>query len=556
MIYIDNLSLLGVTPISEGQPAGSNISVDGDFENLKREIEKHNSYSSEREETNWKTVETLGYSILSKKSKHFQVAAYWGAARVQLAGIQGIIDAASLFKGLVEHFWDSAWPVVRRLKGRMNSIQWWLDSSYAWAESYEGPELDSVLIAKACELIAEFEALLIEACDDAPMMRGLRSSIERLPAKVIIEESVKEVPTATEVEEAIAVDNELSKEPNKLIDTKPKETDDKQADHFNDIEALPLEAQAINIEPEKAVDTQQKPFSSVVDDTSLPDEDIKVGMSLLLRSADKIFQQDMGEASSYHLRRMAVWSTLKQAPDAVSGNTTRLPAPADEDKNILRLALQDGTPSKIITCCENRVSQYLFWLDLSFHTYTALSTLGNDAAKKSLEAAVLDFVHRCPEVKHLCFDDGLPFAGPETLVWLQNLKGETENKVLSECDLLISEARMLSAEGNYNEAIIKLTKSLNGATLAEECEMRILLAEIMSKAGASLLAVEHINTAIEYIDTYKLNEWSPDLALSILRCAYELMRAAENIEESNEILKRVNMIDPAMAMALQAVQQF
>lgn len=551
MIYIDNLSLLGVTPISEDQPAGSNISVDGDFENLKREIEKHNSYSAEREEINWKTVETLGYSILSQKSKHFQVAAYWGVARVQLAGIQGVIDSASLFKGLVEHFWDSAWPAVRRLKGRMNSIQWWLDSSYRWAESYEGPELDSVLISKASELIAEFEALLIEACDDAPIMRGLRSSIERLPVKAIIEESVKDSSTSTETVEDVIVENAL----NNLDIEKQKEIDGRRTNNLETATQIPLDAQSIKIEPEKAVDTQKEPFSPVVDDMSLPDEDIKVGMSLLLRSADKVFQQNMDEASSYHLRRMAVWSTLSQAPDAVSGNKTRLPSPADEDKNILHISLQDGTPSKIITCCENRVSQYLFWLDLSFHTYTALSVLGNHAAMTSLEAAVLDFDHRCPEVKHLCFDDGLPFAGAETLVWLQNLKGGAGEKVLSECDLLISEAKMLSAEGNYNDAIIKLTQSIKGATLAEECEMRILLSEIMNKAGASLLAIEHINIAIEYIDTYKLNEWSPELALSILRCAYELMRAVENIEQSNDILKRVNMIDPAIAMTLQAVQQ-
>ncbi|WP_298776131.1 TssA family type VI secretion system protein [uncultured Shewanella sp.] len=551
MIYIDNLSLLGVTPISEDKPAGNNISNDGDFENLKREIEKHNSYSVDREEINWKTVDSLGYNILSKQSKHFQVAAYWGVARVQLASIQGIIDSASLFKGLVEHFWDSAWPAVRRLKGRMNSIQWWIDSCYRWAEHYEGPELDPVLINKAVELISEFESLLIDACDEAPLMRGLTSSIERLPVKAIIEESVKEVPTDTEATETITPDNES----NNLSDRKANEADDKQANNLNTIEAIPLEVQSIKIEPEKAIDTQKEHFSPVVDDMSLPDEDIKVGMSLLLRSADKIFQQNMDDSASYHLRRLAVWSTLSQAPEAVSGNQTRLPSPADEDKNILAISLKDGTPSKIITCCENRVSQYLFWLDLSFHTYTALSMLGNHTAMTSIEAAVLDFDHRCPKVKNLCFDGGLPFAGPDTLVWLQNLKGEAGGKVLSECDLLLSEAKMLSAEGNYNDAIIMLTKSINGARLAEECEIRILLSEIMNKAGASLLAIEHINIAIEYIDTYKLNEWSPELALSILRCAYELMRAVENIEQSNAILKRVNMIDPAMAMTLQALQQ-
>ncbi|MCL1123464.1 type VI secretion system protein TssA [Shewanella surugensis] len=550
MIYIDNLSLLGVTPISADKPAGDNISVDNDFENLKREIEKHNSYSAEREAVNWKTVETLGYKLLSQKSKHFQVAAYWGAARIQLAGFQGIIDSSSLFKGLVEHFWDSAWPAVKRLKGRMNSVQWWLDSSYRWAEHYEGPKIDPVLIDKAVELISEFEALLENQCecDDVPIMRGLISSIKRLPVK----ESQVVLPIEDMVTtEALEIDTSSVVE-NVIAEKGP--IDDESITHDIETGQLELTSELPSVKP-KQQSNAAAPIPTL-DDMSLPDDDIKVGMSLLLRSADKIFRQDMNEASSYHLRRLAVWSALSQAPTVISGNKTRLPSPATEDKNILRISLDDGTPSKVITCCENRVSQYLFWLDLSFHTYTALKNLGNESAMIAIEAAVLDFDHRCPEVKNLCFDDGLPFAGPDTLMWLQSLKGSEESNTLSECDLLLSEAKVLSAGGHFNDAIIKLTGSINRVTLAEECQIRILLAEIMSKAGATLLAIEHINTAIGYIDAHKLNEWSPKLALEILRCAYELMRAAENIEQSNEILKRVNMIDPAMAMTLQTVQQF
>lgn len=546
LIYIDNLSLLGVTPISADKPAGMNISVDNDFENLKLEIEKHNSYSADREDVNWKTVENLGYTLLSQKSKHFQVAAYWGAARIQLVGFQGIIDSSSLFKGLVEHFWDSAWPAVKRLKGRMNSVQWWLDGSYRWTENYEGPDIDPVLIDKAVELISEFEALLDEQCDDTPIMRGLISSIKRLPVKVIEIESIQDSPLADDViqlEETIAG----------LVD----------AGHIEVASELENSAEASS---DHHSSNKREVLTPILDDMSSPDDDIKVGMSLLLRSADTLLEDDISNTISYHLRRAAVWGGVNQSPEIQSGFITQVQAPSVDDVQACDAIIERGVHKDIIVFCEARVNQYCFWLDLTYYSYIAIKNLGLENILVVIEAAVLDFEHRYPDVKRLCFADGSAFASADTIEWIEGLKGPKEINVKedktdvvlveeqSQCDKLLAEATMLSENGEFNNAIMLLTQSIKSFTLFEECEIRVLLAKIMNKASGTLLAIEHINITMGYIDRYKLNECFPKLALDILCCAYELMHAADNIEQSNELLKRVNMIDPVMAIKMQQAQ--
>lgn len=60
----------------------------------------------------WKTVASLCSDAIATRSKDFQLAAWLCEAWTHLHGIDGFVAGTHLLAGLVERYWDDAWPQI------------------------------------------------------------------------------------------------------------------------------------------------------------------------------------------------------------------------------------------------------------------------------------------------------------------------------------------------------------------------------------------------------------------------------------------------------------
>src|SRR6185437_2171298 len=90
-----------IAPIDGG--AGADISYDELFEKVKAEVEKLTSMSGGK--VDWSSIASTSEELLSDKGKDFRVALYYGAARAEMDGVRGLLDAFVLLSELVTAFW-------------------------------------------------------------------------------------------------------------------------------------------------------------------------------------------------------------------------------------------------------------------------------------------------------------------------------------------------------------------------------------------------------------------------------------------------------------------
>ena len=108
-------SSLGVTPISEQDPAGSDIRFEPDFEALSTEVEKLSSPTAVGT-VDWQRIADLSAKILETSSKDLLVACYLCIALLQTRGLGGLATGVHVLRDLLEHFWDTLFPAKKRMK--------------------------------------------------------------------------------------------------------------------------------------------------------------------------------------------------------------------------------------------------------------------------------------------------------------------------------------------------------------------------------------------------------------------------------------------------------
>jgi len=171
---------LGQIPISPENPSGEDVRYEPEYEEMQAEIEKLSSPSSQGA-TDWKKVVELSTSILSEKSKNVLVASYLCAALLHTQGPQGLAPSVSMYRGLIENFWDTLYPPPKRKKARLNAIEWWLDRNLDVLDNL--PE-DFTLTETAQKALNDdidaLDAFLGEQTDDAPMLYQLKNRIKNI----------------------------------------------------------------------------------------------------------------------------------------------------------------------------------------------------------------------------------------------------------------------------------------------------------------------------------------------------------------------------------------
>ena len=194
---------LGKIPIDEQNAVGEDIRYDDDFEKIEAEIAKLTSPSASNQ-VDWELVKTLSETILETKSKHLLVSVYLVYALYHLRGIEGLNDGMTVLDGLLETYWDVFYPPLRRVRGRINAIEWLLDKLTKAFESVETIAVESDTKDTLMALLKKIDDFLNEVLDEPPLFYNL---IKLVDMKLVIPEAAQEEAPQKKEPEAYATEN-------------------------------------------------------------------------------------------------------------------------------------------------------------------------------------------------------------------------------------------------------------------------------------------------------------------------------------------------------------
>jgi hypothetical protein len=128
----------------------------------------------------WFSVEQLADELLSRETKHFQVLTYWGIARLHNQGFSALAESAEALTALIEEHWEQAQPPLKRLRGRLSAIEWWLDRSRTWIQQSIHEPLESEVRERAIAAVIRCDRTLAAHCESAPLMAPLINHLKQL----------------------------------------------------------------------------------------------------------------------------------------------------------------------------------------------------------------------------------------------------------------------------------------------------------------------------------------------------------------------------------------
>ena len=511
---------LGKTPISQDSPSGVDVSYEPEYEDLQSEIEKLTSPTLSGG-IDWKRVIKLSSDILAEKSKHLLVASYLFVALVHAKGIEGFGTGLTIYRDLLDNFWDNLFPPKKRMRARHNALQWCKETIISAVEPLEP---DSVLTEEKVNALKgdldAIDAFLGEHMDDPPSFYQLQNIIAaKQPPEEPEENNVKELQPGPEAESAAVKTPETAGQPE-----------------------------------EDGKNLSGQDYQKI----------LNMGLESFRRASALCMQNDPSGPLAYRLTRIAAWLPVEKLPLAQDGKTRILP-PMPEIKNALKNLYQQGNFKGLLESAEARVGQFLFWLDLSRYVAEALEQLGFMDAHEAVIQETAVFVYRLPGIENLSFSDGTPFADENTKEWLAAIamdKGSAEDGYVAvsrdseELHIadIYKQASALTKQKKLDEAVELIQGQLRSGTSQKSRFLwRIALARFLVNSKKARVALPHISEILKDIERYNLDNWDPDLALKALAEIYKGLKAQKDEisrEQAVKTLDHMARLNPAAALRL------
>ncbi len=514
---------LGKTPVTENQPAGEDVRFEANYEALSDEIEKLSSPTASGA-VDWPRVIELCETILSGQSKDLLVACYLCTALTRTQGWEGLETGVHVLRDLVETFWDTLYPVKKRVKGRINALAWWEEKTRA---EVAGLPPGAWPKDRRDGLLGDLDALdrfLGDNLDGAPMLQRLMHAVDG----ALSEASEAQTPA----------------------EAAPPETPPPE----------PAERKSTAPPPPPQPSPQPAAASPNAGDED-PETLLESGLGLVARASDLLAARDPMDPRVLRLNRIAAWMSVETLPPDDKG-TTRLPPPDEQVASALERLHANGGWQDLLASAESHVPQFLFWLDLSRYSAEALDHLQRPEAREAVEAETRLYAMRLPGVERLRFTDGRPFADEETRDWLSSLKqgpgadeapapagGSLEAKVAE----AVNRSRDLVKENKIGEALESLLEGRNTAGAARERFLwQLGLCRLLLQARQETLIGAHVKAALAALDEFKVEQWEPALAVEALVLALKGLRGeGEEQETAREgLIRRIALLDPVKALDL------
>lgn len=524
-----------IAPISEAYPAGVDVRYEPEFEELQSEIDKL-SLPSATTGVDWERVHSLSADILKTKSKDLLVASYFTVADIRLNKLQGFANGLNIYAGLLETYWDDLFPVKKRMRGRIAAVTWLIEKSEAAFDSFE---VDPVVPDRIMSLkvqLQRIDAALQEHCDDAPLLRPLERIIEEIPIKedILSEKPEPEAPGFSDQQEPLKTEKNTAG----------------SAPFFQSERVVPA------------------PSISSVESVSAAEIEkiLREAFQTVRQAAGFYFEKDNTNPRGYRCRRIAGWALVQALPPSTS-KQTQIPPPG-EFETVKRTLLELRGSEKwqeLLRESEQRLNGALLWLDLNRFTAESLAGLGSQyhEAYEAVCQETAFLLTRLEGLEKLTFLDGSPLADAETRQWIETIKPGSDAVIQSplaqsgpvneRMDEIIGQSRSLAAAKKLPEAINLLrSEMIRSPSCHEKLIWRLNLVQLLISHRQIKLALPHLDEVVGAIDTYKVEEWDPQLATHALRIVWLGFKSEKSTRDRAEtILARIARINPVEAMQLE-----
>jgi type VI secretion system protein VasJ len=257
---------------------------------------------------------------------------------------------------------------------------------------------------------------------------------------------------------------------------------------------------------------------------------------------------------------------IQSLPPATDG-VTQIPLPLQYEtvQSELKGLKDKGNWEALLRAAEERFQGALLWLDLNRFSAEALTGLG-DSFQDAHDAVCREtayLVHRIPGIESLAFLDGTPFCDGETQQWLKSIRlgrgsgmdapvlaaGAGQDGHMAE---MIQQAQALAKKKEVGRALSILQEELRSSfSKQEQLLWRLGLSQILLSANKPQLALPQLESILQDIDAYSLEEWDPNLALKGLKVVWQGFSALtdESIKsQAKDVLNRIAKLDPAEAL--------
>ncbi|MDZ4804676.1 MAG: type VI secretion system ImpA family N-terminal domain-containing protein, partial [Candidatus Eisenbacteria bacterium] len=158
-------------------PGGDSVIYEPEFEQIRAEIAKIDSLTGEIPD--WNGVANLGVTILSSKAKDLTVAGYLVLGLFRTGGYAGLVGGLDLCRELLTNFWDTMYPEMARMRGRVAALSW-MDERVSAAITRTPPATgDHETVKAAAESLKALYLVVNEKFGDAaPSIGDLRRSLD------------------------------------------------------------------------------------------------------------------------------------------------------------------------------------------------------------------------------------------------------------------------------------------------------------------------------------------------------------------------------------------
>ena len=505
-------------PVSAEAPAGGPARLDPRYERTLAEVAKLESPSGDA--VDWKQVVDNSGDLLRTTSKDLLLATHLAFGLYSLHGLDGLTTGIALLSELIEKYWPEMQPDLKRLRGRVNAVAWFVDRTSA---GLDGCEVDAA---------------------DRDAVDGLAMAVGRF-ADVVRERFGADAPAMT-----------------RLVDA-----------------ALRLERSLQNGEGSVPPSAASTPGTAGAAPVAMPPPSVAANPPSLAPGADTVaYLREFGSAlaagasslrrghpadpGTYRALRTGVWLHLAAPPPAV-GIVTQVPPPPEALRATFARLAANAKWTELLDESESCLVQHRLWLDPHRISAQALGALGPAyaAARQALIAELAAFLRRMSGMVELCFGNGAPFADVDTRTWvdvevLPAAGGATRAPAGPDESETFADARKLVGEGKTADAVALLQgRAMSAPTAALAFRTRLELARILLESEQPLLARAIFSGLDEELRTRGLEAWDPSLAAASLegyvRCLRALTRAGKNVPEDTVVLySRLCRLDPIVAMRL------
>ncbi len=574
-------------PIPGDDPAGEDLRYEPIYDEIKQARFEEDDlpqgeWDRDRKIADYATVVRLAEETLARESKDLQIAAWLTEALLHEEGFSGLRDGLQLLRGLLEEFWEHAYPKIEDddLDFRAMPLSWvggYLElavkkvslnaaghSHIDYTEAQKlGPEEEATTSEeKAAREAAIAEGTVTPEDFDASFTKTPKGFYKELVADIDAtldeirqldelgtEHFGQDAPTyrvlreATEEVRRIArrlLEQKLELDPDPVDPTEVTGSGGHGVPHEDDNYGAGSGAGGLSPEPTSRDDAARRVAS----------------VARYLRAADPT------DPAPYLLVRGFRWGELLGGDEV---DPRLLDAPATPIRTRLRGLLLDARWDDLLEACEEVMAtpHGRGWLDLQRYALMACDGLGSDyeVVADAIRGALGTLLRDVPSLPSLVLMDDTPTANRETRSWLaeSGLADAPEGgdaptprprSAAQTPSAVITRAAAMAGRGDTQEAVgllmteISRTTSERSRFLLQSEAARILVDSRMDAVARPML--EEMTTAI---DEHRLEDWEAGAVVARpLALLYRCIRRAEGEAAGQELYQTVCRLDPMMGM--------